>query len=95
VTVIAQRMGGGSDPALAMVCKSEGRALVTLDLDFADIRTYPPAEYPGFVVLRPTSQAQSRVLGLLRLVIDRLASEDLIGNLWVVDEAGIRIRHSD
>jgi predicted nuclease of predicted toxin-antitoxin system len=95
VTVIAERMGGGPDPELATVCKSEGRVLVTLDLDFADIRAYPPAEYPGFIVLRPTSQAKSHVLKLLQLVIDRLSREELTGKLWVVDEGGIRIRESD
>jgi predicted nuclease of predicted toxin-antitoxin system len=95
VTVIAQRMVGGPDPNLATVCNSESRVLVTLDLDFADIRAYPPAEYPGFIVLRPTSQAKSHVLKLLQLAIERLPSEELTGKLWVVDERGIRIRESD
>jgi predicted nuclease of predicted toxin-antitoxin system len=95
MTVIAQRMGGGPDPNLATVCNSEGRVLVTLDLDFADIRAYPPAKHPGFIVLRPISQAKSHVLNLLRLVIERLPSEELTGKLWVVDENGIRIRESD
>ena len=43
----AQGLRGGADPTLAEICKRESRALVTLDLDFADIRTYPPAEYPS------------------------------------------------
>ncbi len=80
---------------LAVVCKSEARVLVTLDLDFADIRAYPPAEYSGFVVLRPASHSKPRVERLLKLVISRLASEDLSGKLWVVDDAGIRIRHGE
>jgi predicted nuclease of predicted toxin-antitoxin system len=95
VTVIAQRMGGGPDPNLATVCNSKGRVLVTLDLDFADIRAYPRVEYRGFIVLRPTSQAKSHVLNLLQLAIERLPSEELTGKLWVVDEGGIRIRESD
>jgi len=94
-TVIEQRMGGGSDPNLVAVCKSEGRALITLDLDFADIRTYPPAEYPGLVVLRPVSQAKSHVQKLLQAVIDRMANEPLAGKLWVVDLTGIRIHGGD
>jgi predicted nuclease of predicted toxin-antitoxin system len=78
-----------------MVCKSEGRVLVTLDLDFADIRAYPPTEYPGLVVLRPASPAKSHILRLLQSVIDGPSTEELTGKLWVVDEAGIRIRESD
>ena len=45
VTVLDQGMGGGVDPVIAEVCKRESRALVTLDLDFADIRAYAPASY--------------------------------------------------
>ncbi|MDC7217410.1 MAG: DUF5615 family PIN-like protein [Spirochaetales bacterium] len=45
MTILDQSMVGELDPKVASVCKSEGRALVTLDLDFSDIRTYPPAEF--------------------------------------------------
>jgi predicted nuclease of predicted toxin-antitoxin system len=45
VSVLDQQLGGRPDPLLASVCQHEGRALVTLDLDFADIRTYPPSSY--------------------------------------------------
>jgi predicted nuclease of predicted toxin-antitoxin system len=92
ITVLAQRMGGGSDPTLARVCAAEGRTLVTLDLDFADIRVYPPAEYSGFIVLRPLSQAKEHVLALLREVTARLPADGLTGQLWVADETGVRIR---
>lgn len=46
-TVDDQRLVGASDRHLAEVCKTEGRVFVTLDVDFADIRTYPPDEYPN------------------------------------------------
>lgn len=42
MTIFDQRMVGELDPKVASVCKSEERALITLDLDFSDIRTYPP-----------------------------------------------------
>ncbi len=92
VTVIDQRMGGTIDPLLLKICAAESRSLITLDLDFADIRAYPPEEYSGVVVLRPESQAKPRVLDLLRQMIERLSVEPLAGKLWIVDETGIRIR---
>ena len=55
-TVEDQRLVGAGDRHLSEVCKSEGRILVTLDLDFADIRTYPPEEHPGLIVLRLARQ---------------------------------------
>ncbi|MBI5482979.1 MAG: DUF5615 family PIN-like protein [Deltaproteobacteria bacterium] len=37
-TVLTEGLGGASDATLAAICKEEGRTLVTLDLDFSDIR---------------------------------------------------------
>lgn len=91
-TVLLQGLGGGSDPKLAQVCHREARALVTLDLDFADIRTYPPGDHSGIIVLRPQSQAKTRVLVLLARAIEHLVSETADRRLWIVDESGIRIR---
>ena len=52
VTVLEQRRGGSADVLLAALCQRESRVLVTLDMDFADIGAYPPAESPGLIVLR-------------------------------------------
>jgi predicted nuclease of predicted toxin-antitoxin system len=41
LTVLDQQLGGHPDPDVAQVCLVERRALVTLDLDFSDIRHYP------------------------------------------------------
>ena len=40
-TVADEGMTGVDDSALAVAFQSEGRILVTLDLDFANIRAYP------------------------------------------------------
>jgi predicted nuclease of predicted toxin-antitoxin system len=45
VTVGEQRLSGSVDTTIGSVCQREGRVLVTFDLDFADIRTYPPDRY--------------------------------------------------
>ena len=47
VTVLDQDIGGATDAIVASVCLSEGRAIVTMDTHFADIRGYPPHLYPG------------------------------------------------
>jgi predicted nuclease of predicted toxin-antitoxin system len=51
-----QSMLGAKDDTIADVCRVEKRAIVTLDTDFADIRTYPPDEYSGIIVLRLSRQ---------------------------------------
>ena len=59
-TVAEQGLAGAEDLDIASVCLDEGRILVTLDLDFADVRAYPPHRYPGLIVLRINSQAPRR-----------------------------------
>jgi predicted nuclease of predicted toxin-antitoxin system len=92
VTVIDQQLQGEDDSKVAGVCQQEGRTLVTLDMDFADIRTYPPKDYSGIIVLRPTVQSIPTVELLLRHVIGLLKVEDLHQRLWIVDDGKLRIR---
>jgi len=93
MTIFDQHMIGELDPKVASVCKSEERAIITLDLDFSDIRTYPPSEYPGIIILRPRTQSKPDVLGLVEKLLPQLdGNEKLVGNLWIVQENGIRIR---
>ena len=40
----------------------KSRVLLTLDLDFANIRAYPPERYPGIIVLRLKTQDKATVI---------------------------------
>jgi predicted nuclease of predicted toxin-antitoxin system len=91
VTVGEQRLGGSVDATVGSVCQREGRVLVTLDLDFADIQTYPPDRYPGFVVLRLVRQDKARVLRVIARTIPLLMSEAVAGRLWIVEDHQVRI----
>lgn len=94
VSIPEQQMDGQPDERVASVCRAERRTLVTLDLGFSDIRAYPPEEYHGLIVLRPSAQAIPRVLGLVYRFILLLDREPLSGHLWIVDENRVRIRGS-
>src|SRR5262245_39476271 len=52
LTIRAQGLQGKPDSEVLAVSSAEGRALITLDQGFTDIRRYPPGEYPGRIVLR-------------------------------------------
>ena len=91
-TIHDEGLVGYPDPDVAAVCQSERRALITLDLDFSDIRAYPPGEYAGIVVLRPRNQAKPTVVSLIDQLMSLLPSERLPGKLWIVQENGLRIR---
>jgi predicted nuclease of predicted toxin-antitoxin system len=91
LTVPQQKLGGQSDPNIAAVCQQEGRVIVTLDLDFADIRTYPPADYPGIIVLRLFRLDKPRILAAVQRLLPVLEHEPLTGKLWIVEDARLRI----
>ncbi len=92
LTVPDQQMSGHTDSAIAEVCRSEGRAFVTADSDFADIRAYPPADYPGIIVLRLSRLDKQRVISAIQRMVPTLDQEALAGRLWIVPETTVRIR---
>ena len=91
-TVHTEGLRGADDPILANHCRAEDRAMVTLDLDFSDIRTYPPANYSGIIVLRVREQSRGHILSVMAKVIDTLQREPLKSRVWIVSEWSIRIR---
>ena len=92
VTVWDQGLRGKSDSGIAEACRSENRALLTLDTGFADIRSYPPREFPGLIVFRLKWQSRKHLLRVLPQVLGLLNTEPLAGQLWVVDERRVRVR---
>lgn len=92
ISVVDQNLAGAIDGIVAEVCKSEQRILLTLDLDFADIRTYPPEEYSGIIILRPKVQTISAIVSLTDQVNRLLEESSVVGHLWILDEFHVRIR---
>jgi predicted nuclease of predicted toxin-antitoxin system len=92
LTVHDQGLRGHPDGDVAEVCRREARALVTLDLDFGDIRVFPPADFFGIIVLRVVDQSRPAVLQVMLKVIDALVRDSPVNHLWIVDETQIRIR---
>ena len=92
LTVLDQRMKGHADPKIAIACLAEPRALISLDLDFADIRAYPPGDYFGIVVLRPWRHDKNAELARFARLLPSIRFEPLEKHLWIVDEHSIRIR---
>jgi len=86
-----QRMGGRADPDIADLCQRENRAIVTLDLDFADIRAYPPVSYSGIIVLRLARLDTLRILSVVQRLLPLFGKETLAGKLWIVEESRVRI----
>lgn len=92
VSVFDQTLTGEKDPTIFDVCQSERRALMTLDLDFANIQAYPPATAAGIVVLRLARQDKPWVLAIVERLLPLLATSPLSQKLWIVEEERVRMR---
>ena len=92
MSVFDQQLVGEPDRNIATICQDEGRIIVTLDLDFADIRSYPPQNYPGLIVLRLKYQDKFTVLDVLGRLLKVFPHESPEHKLWIVDENRVRIR---
>ena len=91
-TALSEGLAGSPAPDLLAACVAEDRLLVTLDIDFADIRAYPPGSHRGVWVLRPPNQAFGNVLNAVLAGVRLTTVERTAGQLWVIDEKRVRIR---
>ena len=91
-SVLDERLCGAADPVIAKVCREEQRILLTLDLDFAHIKNYPPQEYHGIIMLRLARQDRDAVLAIIPRVLKLLQTETISQRLWIVDDHRTRIR---
>ncbi|NET36762.1 MAG: hypothetical protein F6K19_32830 [Cyanothece sp. SIO1E1] len=90
-TVLEQDLSSASDQTLIGICRSEDRALVTLDLDFSNPILFTPSDYPGIAVLRlPNRPTPQDLHDAARTLIGGLAQADIIGKLWIIQRAKIR-----
>ena len=87
-----QGLSGADDARIYRLCQAERRALITLDVDFANVQAYEPKTSAGVIVLRLAQQYRQRVLDAVAGILPVLAREPLRKRLWIVEEERIRIR---
>ena len=90
--VLDEQLGGNPDHRVFDASQAEDRILVSFDLDFSDIRVYPPASHKGIWVLRPHTQSIDNTLALLKAALRVLETEPTRGRLWIIEPERVRIR---
>jgi predicted nuclease of predicted toxin-antitoxin system len=81
-----------SDVKVAARSRREGRMVFTLDLDFSDMRKYPPGAHPGIILFRPASMGPLAVNRLVERFVRNNDLDDFSGCLAIVSEERIRVR---
>ena len=92
LTAAEQGLLGKTDIEIGVAVKTEGVLLFTLDLEFADLRKFPPGTHPGIVLFRPLSMGP---LSVNRFILEFVKVTDLTslaGCIVVVDPTRVRIR---
>jgi hypothetical protein len=91
-TVAQEKLSGASDPRLLETCIAEGRCLISLDLDFADVLRFPPRSTLGIAVLRPPRVASLKpITDLVQSLLAAVQTTSIAGRLWVVETGRIRV----
>lgn len=91
-TVLNEHLTGCSDEKIMEACIREDRILVTLDMDFADIRAYPPGTHPGIIVLRLFRQDKHGILDMFNKLVSILERQSPEGMNWILEYGRLRIR---
>ncbi|MCX6374512.1 MAG: DUF5615 family PIN-like protein [Armatimonadetes bacterium] len=93
VHVIEAGLRGKPDDAILQACLESGAALVTADLDFADIRRYALGSHNGIMVLRfPDYFRRQQILDLVSRFLASADLDSLAGALVIVEPGAYRVR---
>jgi predicted nuclease of predicted toxin-antitoxin system len=90
--VTDEGLSGATDPVVWERVVIEGRIFVTLDLDFSDVRRFPPGSHPGLLLIRPRTNSRDAVAEILERVLRDHPLDTLRGCLVVADASHTRIR---
>jgi len=79
------------DSELLDIARSEGRVIVTADLDFPRLLALSLADGPGIVLFRGGNYSDIEMCDLLETVLSRVPGNILESSICVVDKRRIRI----
>jgi predicted nuclease of predicted toxin-antitoxin system len=90
--VTDQGMSGAADPDVWQHVIAADRFFITLDLDFSDVRRFPPGSHPGLLLLRPRTNSRDAVTEILKRLLLEHPLDSLRGCFVVADVSQTRIR---
>jgi len=93
-TVTAQEAGlaGKTDEKMLAYAVAHKRVLITIDMDFRNIRHYPPKSHTGIIVLKIRPRTTDDVHAALKHLLQSTREEKLSKSLVIVDHNKYRIR---
>jgi predicted nuclease of predicted toxin-antitoxin system len=80
------------DPHIIALAGRLNAALLTVDLDFANILDSPPSQHDGIIVLRYRPEDESELDAALKVMLGDLYNDGLKGLLIIVSPSRYRVR---
>jgi predicted nuclease of predicted toxin-antitoxin system len=92
-TVEEEGLRGRNDLEVGRAAREEERMLFTLDVEFADLRKYPPGTHPGVILFRPRTMGPLTVNNLVLEFVRTTNLDELVECVVIVDRNKIRVRY--
>src|ERR1700733_16049109 len=83
-SVQSEGLTGSSDIKILQHVQIENQILFTMDKGIADIRLFPPSQYPGIVLFRPSTSGRGAVLRFVQQALPDILSMEIAGHLVIV-----------
>jgi predicted nuclease of predicted toxin-antitoxin system len=83
---------GKDDPDIYEFLKQQKYILITFDLDFSDIRKFPPEFVEGIIVLRFKNKKIQDIITATLNDLEELKKVDFKNSLAIFQNSGVRIR---
>lgn len=93
-TTAEEGLNGSADEVVAQICQDLDLCLISVDMGFAQILSYPPERYAGLIVLRHPRPTLKGMQDLVRQIASAVKIESPRGQLWIVEPGRIRIHWS-
>ncbi len=90
-TVPEEGLAGHNDEDIWTAAQSEGRFLITQDLDFSDIRRYRPGSHYGVLIVRLRSPGRISLIEKVQEVFETEDVDSWIGCFIVLTDRKLRI----
>jgi predicted nuclease of predicted toxin-antitoxin system len=90
----AQEVGlaGKSDEEILAYAIVHERVLITIDMDFSNLRHYPPRSHKGIIVAKIRPRNAHQVHKVLEHLLNNIEPDRLSKSLVIVDQSKYRIR---
>lgn len=91
-TIPQEGLTGKRDPAVWDAAQTEGRLLITQDLDFSDIRRFTPGTHHGLLLVRLRAPGRTALTRRVQAIFKNEAVETWHGAFVVVTDQKLRVR---